>query len=33
MLIAASWRHFFPELAEVDHLEQLRPVEPATAVA
>jgi hypothetical protein len=33
MLIALSWPRVFPALAEVDHLEQLRPVEPATAVA
>ncbi|MEA2212713.1 MAG: hypothetical protein QOF83_2661 [Solirubrobacteraceae bacterium] len=31
ILIALGWRRLFPALAEVDHLEQLRPAEPATA--
>jgi MFS family permease len=29
MLIALSWRRFFPALAEVDRLEDVRPPEPA----
>jgi hypothetical protein len=31
ILIALSWRRFFPALADVDHLEQLRPAEPVAA--
>jgi MFS family permease len=31
MLLALTWRWIFPALAEVDHLEQLRPLEPAPA--
>jgi MFS family permease len=31
MLIALSWRRFFPALAEVDRLEDLQPPEPAPA--
>jgi hypothetical protein len=31
MLIAVSWRRFFPALAEVDRLEDLQPPEPAPA--
>ncbi len=31
ILLALSWRRFFPALAQVDHLEQVRPREPATA--
>jgi MFS family permease len=33
ILIAVTWRRFFPALAEVDHLEQLRPEEPEAAPA
>jgi hypothetical protein len=34
MLIAFSWRRFFPALAEVDRLEDVQPsdLEPAEAV-
>jgi hypothetical protein len=28
MLIALSWRRFFPALAEVDRLEDVQPAEP-----
>jgi MFS family permease len=31
MLIAISWRRFFPALARVDRLEEVRPAEPAAA--
>lgn len=33
MLIAVSWRRFFPALADVDHLEQLRPADAAPSAA
>jgi hypothetical protein len=33
ILIALSWRRLFPALAEVDRLEQLRPLEPLSATA
>ena len=33
MLIALSWRRFFPALAEVDRLESLRPPPPAAVEA
>jgi hypothetical protein len=33
MLIALSWRHFFPALAEVDRLEDVQPAEPESAVS
>jgi hypothetical protein len=32
MLIAVSWRHLFPALAEVDRLEAVRP-QPVKAAA
>jgi hypothetical protein len=33
MLIALSWRHFFPALAEVDRLEDVQPAEPESAAS
>jgi Transmembrane secretion effector len=33
MLIALSWRRFFPALAEVDRLEEVRPPQPAPVQA
>lgn len=30
MLIAVSWRQFFPALAAVDRLEEVKPVEELT---
>jgi hypothetical protein len=33
ILIALGWRRLFPALAEVDRLEQLRPLEPVSATA
>lgn len=32
MLIAVSWRQFFPALADVDRLEEVRPVEDPTGL-
>jgi hypothetical protein len=33
MLIALSWRRFFPALAQVDRLETLRPAQPGAVKA